>query len=159
MVLVHPETQIVVAMVDCVTSGLVAPGVRCGSGSTAPAALMVIPPVVSAGCGVAVVLTGVADGLVSVLVLLVVTATVGCGNEAVEVALSMPVEAFAVWCGGCPPVASETMISTESNPAPVQIVRFSRRFGVGLSRSACPIRTHTEAEPGTATSLTLAGRT
>ena len=44
MVAVHPDTQIVRPMVAWVTEGLIAPGVRAESGRTAPAGLIVMPP-------------------------------------------------------------------------------------------------------------------
>jgi len=54
---VHPVTQIVRPMVAWVTVGLIAPGVRAELGRTAPAALTVIPPVLSAATGIAVTAT------------------------------------------------------------------------------------------------------
>jgi hypothetical protein len=50
-----------------VTAGLTEPGVRLGSGSTAPAALTVIPPVVSAGRGVVDVEAGFGFVVVAVI--------------------------------------------------------------------------------------------
>ena len=57
MVEVHPVTQIVRPMVAWVTEGLSAPGVRAEFGRMAPAALIVIPPVLSAATGIAVTAT------------------------------------------------------------------------------------------------------
>jgi hypothetical protein len=54
---VHPVTQIVRPMVPWVTEGLIAPGVRVELGRTAPAALTVIPPVLSATAGIDVTAT------------------------------------------------------------------------------------------------------
>jgi len=69
MVAVQPLTQMVLLMLAWVTAGLAAPGVRLGSGRTAPDPLIVTPPVVSTGCGVVdlwatvrVVRAGLVDG-------------------------------------------------------------------------------------------------
>jgi len=61
-VAVHPDTQIVRAIVAWVTEALIAPGVRAESGRTAPAALTVMPPVGSGGTGVKA--TGAAAAIV-----------------------------------------------------------------------------------------------
>ena len=59
-VAVHPVTQIVRPMLAWVTEGSIAPGVRAELGRTAPAALIVMPPI--GGVGIGLALAGTFEG-------------------------------------------------------------------------------------------------
>jgi hypothetical protein len=63
MVAVQPEEQMVVAMSAWVTAGFTEPGVRFGSGSTAPSAVTCSAPVLSAAAGNAVDACAVGGGV------------------------------------------------------------------------------------------------
>lgn len=70
MVAVHPDTQIVWPILAWLTEGLTAPGVRARFGSTAPAALTTMPPVlrVAGGLGVTGTVGGVVLGVLTAVV-------------------------------------------------------------------------------------------
>lgn len=86
---VHPDKQIVELMLDWATAGFVAPGVRRGSGSTAPEALTISAPVLPAGVGAGDELDA---GVVRVAELIEGAATLEVSRSAGLVGAVMPSE-------------------------------------------------------------------
>ena len=135
--------------VRCVTVGLMAPGVRCGSGSTAPAALIVIPPVVSGGCGL-VDCFGFAFAAAGLVGACVLEAGALAGSLVLLLMGGFAAPATGALLGDCPPAAA-AMIRTQTRAKNDHKVMFSVGFGVGCFRKPLPRRSHTprrEPPPG-----------
>jgi hypothetical protein len=127
-VVVQPATQMVLPMLDWVTAGLTAPGVRREFGRTAPAALTVSPAAAGttraavgggAGCGGLVVeglVAGLVDGAADWLL---------DGLEADAEGLSKLVGAVELGCEGAATVPTVTAIreATRAAPAAVRLGR------------------------------------